>query len=170
MFDDVQNFLHENKFNTLVSIDGYKENHDRNRLTATGEKTFDINYNNMRKKYPDAGLGAASCMDYKTDFEKLMSFSNQNDIDFVITSFVESNTGSYYDQFSNQDIKTFSENWNNFKNSIFELAQNKFNSNNKFLIKYVGRFYKDIVFHSILGNTRPKFSPYTGSCVMGGFT
>lgn len=168
--DDVQKFLYENKFNTIVSIDGYKENHDRNRLTAAGEKTFEIvlkNYNSMREKYPDASLGAASCMDYKTDFESIMKFSNKNDIDFVLTSFIESSTGSYYDQFSNQDIATFSENWNEIKNKMFDLVKNNFNSGNKFLAKYIGRLYKDIVFHPKLGNSRTKICPYTGSCVMG---
>lgn len=104
--DDVQKFLYENKFNTIVSIDGYKENHDRNRLTATGQKSFDVvfdNYNRMESKYPDASLGAASCMNYKTDVEKIMNFSNKSNVDFVATNFVESNMSTYYDQFSEQD-------------------------------------------------------------------
>lgn len=168
--DDVQKFLYENKFNTVVSIDGYKENHDRNRLTITGEKTFDTvidNYNKMKLKYPDASLAAASCMDYKTDMEKIMEFSNKNDIDFIATNFVESNMSTYYDQFSVDDQLAFSQKWGKLKNMMFDMVKNKFHSGNKFLAHYISRVYKDIVFYPKMGNIRSKVSPYSGSCIMG---
>ena len=109
--EKIQDFLYENKFSVLVSIDGYNENHDRNRLTASGGKTFDLvfnNYKKMRTRYPDAKLSAAGYMDYKTDIERIMNFSNEENIDFVTLSMVEANNSTYYSQFSEIDKFNYS--------------------------------------------------------------
>ena len=168
--EKIQDFLYKNKFNVLISIDGYKENHDRNRLTISGKKTFDTvfhNYKTMITKYPDAKLSAAACMDYKTDIESIMNFSNDQDIDFVTVSMVEANNSSYYNQFSELDRLTSIEKYDKLRNMMFDLVHDSSKSKNKFLIKYISRIFKDIVFRRKIGNGRNKICPYSASCIMG---
>jgi len=46
----------ENNVNIAVSLDGYKENHDRNRVFVNGDGTFDIimaNLSEIRENYPN---------------------------------------------------------------------------------------------------------------------
>ncbi len=47
--EDIMDFLAENDFILLVSLDGGKENHDAKRVYANGMGTFDTVYKNLRK-------------------------------------------------------------------------------------------------------------------------
>ncbi len=168
--EKIQDFLYENKFSVLVSIDGYKENHDRNRLTASGGKTFDLvfnNYKKMRTRYHDAKLSAAGCMDYKTDIERIMNFSNKENIDFVTLSMVEANNSTYYSKFSEIDKFNYSKKYNKILNMMFDFAKGDLKDENKFLFKYMSRHFKDIIFRRKPGNGRTEICPYSASCIMG---
>lgn len=53
--DEIMDFLVENKFQLLISLDGDKESHDANRVFASGKGSFDVIMQNVRKlkeKYP----------------------------------------------------------------------------------------------------------------------
>ena len=53
---DVIEFLSKNNFNVMVSIDGPKELHDRNRVFESGEGSFDVlmdNLTRIKEDYPD---------------------------------------------------------------------------------------------------------------------
>lgn len=47
--DEIINFLIEFNFIITFSLDGFKENHDRNRITVNGKPTFDIIVENIKK-------------------------------------------------------------------------------------------------------------------------
>lgn len=47
--DQAAEFFASHEFNITFSVDGYKENHDRNRVTSGGQTTFDSVFNNIRK-------------------------------------------------------------------------------------------------------------------------
>lgn len=54
--DETMSFLVENKFYTLISLDGAKDEHDLNRKFKTGQGSFDVimkNINSFKKKYPE---------------------------------------------------------------------------------------------------------------------
>ena len=46
--DEIGDFMTEHNFSIIVSLDGHKENHDRNRVTADQKGTFDIVLGNIR--------------------------------------------------------------------------------------------------------------------------
>ena len=50
---------------------------------------------------------------------------------------------------------------------MFDLVNDSSKSKNKFLIRYISRIFKDIVFRRKIGNSRSKICPYSASCIMG---
>ena len=77
-------FCVNHDFSILVSsIDGNKENHDRNRVTIDGNGSFDIIMKNIKifKELSDyLKFSFSVCTDYKTDLLELESFFNKNDL------------------------------------------------------------------------------------------
>lgn len=105
---NVADYVSEHKFMITVSIDGYKENHDRNRVTFNQAPTFDkifhniINYQKMkRSKNITQVINFNCCYDNYTDLEKCVQFFEDNyDLLYpfwVIYSRVAPFDTSYYD-------------------------------------------------------------------------
>ena len=49
--DDIVNFIINNNFKVLVSLDGTKEAHDEHRINKFGKPSFDIVFSNLNKLY-----------------------------------------------------------------------------------------------------------------------
>ncbi len=77
--EDILDFLVENDFILLVSLDGGKENHDAKRVYANGKGTFDTVYKNLGKmaaRYKDyfEKIGFSAVFSPDLSFKKLHEF------------------------------------------------------------------------------------------------
>lgn len=116
-----------------LSLDGYKENHDRNRLTVKNGVSYDKLMNIIRNSFGEYNnIYTLCCIDTKTDLYKLYDFYNKNDrmnggeIPHVLRfSYIFDQNSDYYDQFSKEDRKSFNEKLNQLKKRYIELAINE---------------------------------------------
>ncbi|MHA6532346.1 radical SAM protein [Paenibacillus sp. BAC0078] len=167
---EIQEFLYENHFSVLVSLDGYPENHDRNRVDVNGRETAHIvlkHINQFKEKYPDASLSIATCFDFKTDFEKLANFFDDNLLSVIHTGQVQTQNSTYYSQFDDRDEAVFFEKYNKLKENFFEKAISNDIDKNKFLYRFFGSIYATLAFHPMIREASPVIRPYTGTCVPG---
>ncbi|WP_194191476.1 radical SAM protein [Clostridium chrysemydis] len=169
--DEIIDFLVENKFAITLSIDGDKENHDRNRVRLNGEGSHDQimkNYKNLKEKYPDYDMVAVSaCYDMKTNFLKLEKFFDENQLFVSKLAPIETNSTTYYKQFNEQDILLFEKNMNKiiekYKKELKEGTLKK----NSFLYAFVGIMVAEFYLHPIMAEQKPWFIPKTACCVPG---
>lgn len=167
--DETQKFLHENKFAILISLDGYKENHDRNRVDHLGRPTYDVIMNNINafKKNYNGDFSISICFDYKTDMEKLLKFVDENNISVVNVAQVETHNSTYYQRFTQEDIQWFFKIYEKVKNIFFEqLIANKCNKDG-LLYRYFGSIYGNLAYHPMIGERQPDIKPFTGTCIPG---
>ena len=82
---NVADFILRHRFAVTFSLDGFKENHDRNRVTVGGKPTFDIVIRNIqtlqelkKKKGVVQPISFNCCFDNYTDIEKCVDFFNQH--------------------------------------------------------------------------------------------
>lgn len=108
--DEIGYFLSQHDFSVLISLDGYKENHDRNRVDVNGNKTFDLvfaKYQELKKNYPKLDVEISCCYDFKTNMQKLATFLDENEIALGMLSQVDPVNSTFYDQFSVLDRNSF---------------------------------------------------------------
>lgn len=87
--EEVADFISRHRFAITFSLDGYKENHDRNRVTVGGKPTFETVIKNigiLQKIKKQRGIvqpiSFNCCFDHYTDIEKCVDFFNQHYDDF----------------------------------------------------------------------------------------
>lgn len=113
---EVVDFLVEQGFYILVSLDGGAEDHDRNRIFPGGGGTFERIKQNviaLRDRHPDyKKVHHISVFDWKTDLTRVNQFHEDN-ADWLpplqMTSQANENDTSYYKQFSEEDKNRFKE-------------------------------------------------------------
>lgn len=83
--EEIADFISSNNFFITFSLDGYKENHDRNRVTTGQMPTFEIIYNNIlllqeikKKKGIKQYISFNCCYDNYTDLIKCAEFFESN--------------------------------------------------------------------------------------------
>lgn len=111
---DIVDFLVENNFYILVSLDGGPEDHDRNRVYPNGGGTFDRIAANMREftaRYPEfRRIHHISVFDWGTDLLRVNQFHEEN-ADWLpplqMASQANERDTTYYDQFSPEDRERF---------------------------------------------------------------
>lgn len=109
--EDKANWLMENDFGIMVSLDGPEEEHDRNRIYASGRGTFKDIMRNIRR-IMDIGYEYISCnavIDWKTDIFKLQEFFNRKDVPKLsrASSVVTHHGCRYYEKFIEEDYVTY---------------------------------------------------------------
>jgi uncharacterized protein len=168
---EIMRYLVNHNFSIIVSLDGNKENHDRNRVTAHGEGTFDTvfaNMNEFRKEYPEyKKFGISACYDYKTNLYAMRDFFQKENLFIVKIAQVSGTNTDYYNFFSKEEEARFRTQYNALRQDFFESAQKGVLASDSFLFPLFGTAYAEFAFHSMLREKRPFFSPYTGSCVPG---
>lgn len=170
---EVADYLVENNVAISVSLDGCTEEQDRNRILAGNMGTYQIVTDNIRelvKKYPQYKKINLSCVyDYKTDLMKNDEFfvANADWLPYVgSVALVSTNGTNYYDQFSEDDLKTFTEKFMRFRQEyiLSKIRNEKISS------------YKDIFFTLQLMPAVLKYGvedrklpvvPFTGACFPG---
>lgn len=82
--DEIISFLAENDFAVSISLDGPKEEHDRNRTTKANRGTYDKVLENLMRykaKYPEhykEKVGLIATFDFDTDVEKTLDWFYEN--------------------------------------------------------------------------------------------
>ncbi len=169
--DDVINFLVNNNISLAISMDGPKEEHDRNRVFKGGGKTFDTVYKNIskiREKYRDYfndKLQIQACYDMKTDLFKVNDFFLEQDKklpNYHNLTAINTTDTKYYDGFDKKARVTFSRNLKNLRKSYFEhLSSSEKRRKN----------IADSIFRknstNVVCRTHYKVSSYTGCCTPG---
>jgi uncharacterized protein len=111
---DIADFLVEHGFYILVSLDGDRPDHDRNRLNPDGSGTFDriaANLREFRARYPDyRQLHVAAVFDWQTDLLGVNEFHQQN-ADWLPTLQMAAQANDhdtkYYERFTKEDFDRF---------------------------------------------------------------
>lgn len=105
--EEFSEFCVKNHFTITFSLDGYKNNHDRNRVTEKNNPTFDVVYNNIvnyekiKRKYNNKEITSFNCCyDDYTDIEKCVDFFIENAELFmpmyVVYSYINPYETDYY--------------------------------------------------------------------------
>lgn len=167
--EQIGDFLVEKNFAVLISLDGDKETHDRNRVFANGVGSFDIVIKNLRifrKKHPDyKKLAISACYDLDIDYDKVEQFFNEEKLFVAKHSFIDGINTTYFDRFSPSDWENFKYNQRKFKDKYI-LADKPFDKN-EFIVFSVGVGYMEFAFHMMYGDKRNALTPYSGTCVPG---
>ncbi|PCK69715.1 hypothetical protein PL1_3209 [Paenibacillus larvae subsp. larvae B-3650] len=169
--EDVQDFLTENNFSIIVSLDGYKENHDRNRVKADGTGSFDEvmkNLKTFRERHKGySKLAISSCYDIKTDMFQLRDFFDSEDLFLARLASVDANNTTYYDQFTPHEKQKFSESLASLKEIFLNLTESNKIRKDSFLYSLIGMNYSELAFHPMMNEKRPDLLPFTASCIPG---
>lgn len=87
--EEVADFISRHKFTVTFSLDGFKENHDRNRVTTGGKPTFDIVVSKIkmlqkikRDRKIVQPISFNCCFDNYTDLEKCIDFFEEHYYEF----------------------------------------------------------------------------------------
>jgi uncharacterized protein len=105
--DDIADFLVAHDVRILVSVDGARDDHDRNRVFATGQGSFDTvmaRLRRFRERHPDyAAIRLLSVIDWTTDLGALATFLDDAYRSLHLktrVSYVRAAGGHYYDRFT----------------------------------------------------------------------
>lgn len=169
---EISNYLKSNNVILCLSIDGYEENHDRNRLKVNGGSTFkeiEKIISDFFAEYPF--IYSLCCIDYRTDLKKLFEHYMANDringghIPHLLRVSQIFDIGTdYYDQFTESDKKSFISGLQWLEDLYIKLAKN--GHENWFLDLMIGQEFMRLY-------DRPKFSKgsgyyYLNSCCLPG--
>ncbi len=177
---EILDFVVENDFKILVSLDGPEEIHNRNRVFKNNRKSFKAIYNNLNNiqtKYPEffrRNIDAIGCYDYRTNVTSVRDFFDQKHKDNSIPdlsrlAMVEGRDTDYYGQFTKAEVENFQEMMNLLKKEY------KDNCNcgrkDKFLDMIFNITLNRIVDRkfplSEVSNANKNMIKYTGTCMPG---
>ncbi len=168
--DDMMDFIVAHEVNIAISLDGNKENHDRNRVLANGEGTFDVVYRNIKrfqKRYPDYSRRTLVCVyDIKTDLEGNVRFFEEQALPRIIflNGVSETNT-EYYTKFSEDEIAKFNQTRRKLLRQYLDLRRE-----GTLVSGYLQALCADlanVIIRPKVGDVRSFITPYTGTCVPG---
>lgn len=170
---DIVDFLVENNFYVLVSLDGGREDHDRNRVFPNGQGSFDRIVENVRafrERHPHyKRVHHISVFDYGTDLLRVNQFHEENE-DWLpplqMTSKANETDTTYYEQFTEQDIARFRDAHNQLERAYID-ARLKGEKIPTFARVYFEMRLLGAMLRKRMGNLPFAIMPFTGSCVPG---
>ncbi len=169
--DEAADFLTSHDFSIIVSLDGNKENHDRNRIDSKGGGSFDrifANLQRFRRRHPDyQRLAISACYDYKTDMRELRKFFDEQKLFVANIAQIDPYNNTYYAQFTPGDMHRWQEMFKEFHEQYAEAARTNCIEKGSFLFSYIGVSFAQFAFHPVTRERRPGFLPYTSCCVPG---
>lgn len=112
---EICRFLKKNNVIICLSLDGYGENHDRNRVKINDTPTYNEILSIVREHFGDYPLiYSLCCIDYKTDPVRLYEFYMKNDRiqggevpHLLRVSRINDTDTDYYSQFTQEDIERY---------------------------------------------------------------
>lgn len=169
---EIADYLVKNEVAISVSLDGSREEHDRNRVDAMKNGTFDTiirNIKALKRKYPDYHKINLTCVyDYNSDLEENDDFFAQEEelpLVGMVSPVVENGT-DYYQQFSELQIDTFRKKYSAMleKYISHKIHNEKMSSYLEMLLEMqlVG-----VLMKIRGGDQRLPVIPYTGTCIPG---
>ncbi len=170
------NFLIKNNFLVAISLDGSKEEQDRNRVDIMGQGTFDrikanIDTYNMLLSINTLkdSLYCLPVCDFKTDMIKVDEFFNNSQIpDVARISFVSTYPDSkYHRHFSKEDKDNFHENLENAFDMFLGSLNAKAKNIGPYLEKWFLNSFEDVLIRPGMLHTLDSMFPATGSCIPG---
>jgi uncharacterized protein len=169
---DIVQYLRENKVIICLSLDGYQENHDRNRVKHNNAPTYNELIEIIDRCFLDYPLiYTLCCIDCRTDIEKLYNYYMKNDrisggkIPHVLRISQISDIGTdYYKQFTAEERSSFIASMRNLELRYIELA--KRNEHDWFLDMLIGQELLRIFDRPRFGN-RSGYYYINGACVPG---
>lgn len=171
--DEVADFIVKNEILLAISLDGDKENHDRNRVMVNGCGSFDIVYNNIKRfseRHSDyvERFGYVCIYDWKTDLEAVERFFEDNRLNvmFVDAVLYGSDEDNYYDRFTEREKKRFIKQNNHMKKRFTNNLMNR-KKPSIFSLRYLTSQYLSSLIHFRVFDKRMKMIPFTGACVPG---
>lgn len=169
---EVVEFLKKNNVIICLSLDGYKENHDRNRVGINNKASYDVLLNIIEKHFSDYhNIYTLCCIDKRTDLIKLYDHYKKNDrleygkIPHVLRlSYIFNQDSNYYEQFSKDEINKFALQYKQLRDKYIELSIN--NQQDWFLDLLIGQEFLRII-DRIKFNSAISFYGKSGCCVPG---
>lgn len=124
-------FLKKHNVIICVSIDGYKDNHDRNRLKSNTAPTYDEICRIIQTNFEDYPLiYSLCCIDYLTDLRKLYQYYMNSDRmsgggmpHLLRVSQIFDLGTDYYDQFSSEHRDQFAMDYRYLEQEYIRLAK-----------------------------------------------
>lgn len=112
---EICNYLKSKNVIICLSFDGYKENHDRNRILSSNQPSYDQLISIITDNFQEyENIYSLCCIDTRTDLVKLYDFYKQNDrmsggiIPHVLRfSFIFNQGSDYYNQFTKEEKEKF---------------------------------------------------------------
>ncbi|HET8772618.1 MAG TPA: radical SAM protein [Thermoanaerobaculia bacterium] len=170
---EIADFLVENNFYVLVSLDGGREDHDRNRVFPNGGGSFDRIVENLRafrERHPDfKRIHHIAVFDYGTDLQRVNQFHAENE-DWLpplqMTSQANEFDTDYYEQFSEEDVARFRE-----AHSQLEKTYVHARMNGEQIPTFARVYFETRLLGAMLrkrqGNLPFAIMPFTNTCVPG---
>lgn len=171
--DETADFLVQDDFSIVVSLDGNKTNHDRNRVTADGQGTFDAithNLARLKQRHPGYGkLGVNVCFDYDTNLEEAADFFQENDYFVVMANLVSEQESTYYNRFAPEDKTRFETRMDALRRRYYDTAtkDGMLAGNNTFLMALFAFTFVEFACRPCGDEKRADFFPHTASCMPG---
>jgi uncharacterized protein len=170
---EVAEYLVSNDFQILVSLDGPRDDHDRNRIFAGGRGSFDVVTENLRRfhdRYQDyRKIHLIAVGDWKTDVRRAAAFFSENASwlpPLQLYSRVVARETTYYDQFSEVDRSASQEAHRDLQDQyLARLAAGA--DGDQFTRAYFGRTVAQVVYRRRQYNGRPSFLPFGNTCLPG---
>ena len=170
-------YLLKNDFSLIISLDGPKDEHDRNRAYPSGRGSFDDVMGNIEtlKKFAESGkvqnVYTISVHDWRTDLFKVQDFFNEDP--FIIPMLA---TGvnplfgcHYYERFTEKDLDKFSRQLDEIRKKYLEEAKSHHHNMEKlaYFDLIVGQPVNQLLFLRFVLYKPYPFLPCTGACVPG---
>ncbi|MEM3712271.1 MAG: radical SAM protein [Thermoproteota archaeon] len=173
---EIIDFLLSNNFSIFVSLDGPREEHDRNRIYANGKGSFDIVIKNVKMIYERAKelhLNAAPTVyalvtyDIKTDLLKAMEFfDKESPIKPILINPVSSVGTEYYRQFSKDCWEEFLRKRAILEKTFLEYVEGK-EYRKKNFVPFIESFYRALMFNFYRNLFQRNLLRYTSPCIPG---
>lgn len=174
--DEMIDFLVDNKFLTVFSIDGNESQHNRNRVFDSGVGSFEKAYSNV-KKYMSKSKRATfvnSVYDFDTDLYELLNFWSEQDSNLILLSIspVNPNSTDYYKAFDEEKVKRFNDQKEELQ-KLYEELMLKENLTEKekkeinFLSVFIGKAASSVFMKEYYKEESKRIIPYSGACVPG---
>lgn len=166
-----EDFLREHGFFISISIDGPREEHDRNRVYPDGEGTFtDV----MKNVHRIIANGYNDCQticvfDWKSNLSSLDAFFRQPDIPrlFMLTTPSVQDGCLYYNQFSETDFKNFRTSEEEAFQYYLDHASQDITRDSCFEHLYPIAASRCLYDATVMVMPENRVIPYSGACILG---
>jgi uncharacterized protein len=169
--DEIGDFLVDNEFHVAISLDGTKENHDRNRRFANGGGSFNTVYANIKRfqqRHPNYNKCVLLAVyDFCTDIEANIRFFEEETLPpIMMASMVFDHNTNYYERFSVDDRDRFRQKYNELRERYLA-SKTKGDYVPEYLRVFIEPEFLTTVLRPRREDMRPCFLPYTCTCVPG---